>query len=155
MASDKFFVYIQLPEYLLQWFCHNAKMEDGAVVPAKNSMFSKVLENSLKRQPMVFDSEQYVGNLKIRLPEYRYKRPEFYNYLAKIGKQALIDEIYNEFDIELWDAIRILGKINRYRKSAVMAWMDAEGIECSDKNYNAVIKHYNRLREQMRKNKKK
>lgn len=143
---DKFCVYIKMDDYLAQWFIH----EQGGENPVnliKGSIESKFLELALAKWPEnVTPLPPDPSDVAIVIPFFRTKPPYTYNYLSKRSVNAIIGIIRNRFDVELWKAIHSFGRINEETKEIIYAWMENNGIEDSEKNWNAIAKRYQRLR---------
>lgn len=140
-------IYINLKdEYLTQWFIH----EQGGTVPVqltRGSIESKILETYLSRRPDgVLPELDGEGKVAIAIPTFRKRPPEVYNFLPKRALASLISVIRDRFDVKLWKDLHQFGKITRRQDELIYAWMEKNGIELSDKNWNAVAKRYQRQR---------
>ena len=60
---------------------------------------------------------------------------------------ALVVSIRNRFDIELWRDLHHFGKITRRQDELIYAWMEKNGIEMTEANWNAIAKRYQRQRD--------
>jgi len=140
-------VYVSLPPYLAQWFVH----EHGGDEPVKlvrGSVESKILEVFLTKQPEGKRPElRDEGTVAIRIPEFRYKSPETYNYLPARAMEALRDAIRSRFDVQLWRDLYQFGTLLSGRlDELIYAWMEAHGIDDTETNWAAVSQRFQRLR---------
>lgn len=140
-------IYIELDPYLLQWFVHDT----GGKTPVelqRGSVESKILEVYLaKRPPDIPPEVAAPGKLAIYIPTFRYRPAEFYNYLPRRAYAALLLAIRNRFDIALWRDLHCFGKITKRQDELIYAWMEKNGIEMTETNWNAIAKRYQRQRD--------
>ena len=87
------------------------------------------------------------GKLAIYIPTFRYRPAEFYNYLPRRAYAALLLAIRNRFDIALWRDLHCFGKITKRQDELIYAWMEKNGIEMTETNWNAIAKRYQRQRD--------
>lgn len=139
-------VYIEIDDYLRDWYVH----ENGGEIPVKprrGSVESKVLESFLTPQPRgVTPQCDTAGMLAVQIPQFRVKPPETYNHLTRRGCKAFVDSIRNRFDAQLYNDLHTFGRITRRQDELIFAWMEANGIACTEKNWCAVAKRYQRQR---------
>ena len=106
-------LYIQLEDYLAQWFVH----EQGGEVPVhltRGSVESKILEVYLAHRPDgVLPDCKGEGKLAIAIPSFRNRPPEVFNYLPQRALNSLLNIIRSRFDIELWSDLHHFGKISK------------------------------------------
>ena len=139
-------IYIPLEDYLAQWFIH----EQGGEVPVhllRGSVESKILENFIAKRPNdVLPETAGEGRLAIAIPTFRHRPPATYNFLPQRATAALLNIIRNRFDISMWNELHHFGKIDKRQDDLIYAFMEKHGIEASEKNWNAIAKRYQRLR---------
>lgn len=139
-------LYIPLEDYLAQWFIH----EQGGEVPVhllRGSVESKILENYLMARPKNELPEICGdGKLAIAIPTFRNRPPATYNFLPHRATAALLNIIRNRFDIVMWNELHHFGKIDKRQDNLIYAFMEKHHIEQSEKNWNAIAKRYQRLR---------
>lgn len=139
-------IYIRLDDYLAQWFIH----EQGGSSPVllkRGSIESKILEVYLCKRP--HDLPPDCGGqhtVAITIPCFRNRPPEVYNHLPLFARKALANVIRERFDIALWRDLHVFGKITHRQDELIYAWMEANGIEMTETNWNAIAKRYQRLR---------
>lgn len=140
-------LYVELDPYLAQWFIHDS----GGSQPVElkyGSVESKILEVYLaKRPPDIPPDVSGEGKVAIYIPTFRYRPAEFYNYLPKAAMASFLNAIRNRFDIALWNDLHNFGKIGKRQDELIYAWMEKNGIEMTEANWNAIAKRYQRQRE--------
>lgn len=144
---DRFLIYIPLEDYLAQWFIH----EQGGSVPVKltrGSVESKILEVYLIKRPENINPDLGgEGFVPVIIPEFRNRPPEIYNYLPKYAVISFTNIIRSRFDIKLWKDLNSFGNVIRNRQDELIyAWMESNGIEINEKNWNAIAKRFQRQR---------
>lgn len=140
-------IYLPLEEYLSQWFIH----ERGGDIPvklAKGSVESKFLELFLKPCPEGVKPQMASPDMTpVVIPEFKRRDPETYNYLPPRAVVALVGLIRDRFDLELWQDLHHFGHIGKDRKELIEAWLEKNGMEQTEQNWNTVSKRYQRERE--------
>jgi len=140
-------IYLPLEDYLAQWFVN----EHGGEVPVhltRGSVESKTLELYMAKLPEGMEPEVCAdGKLAVRIPTFRNRPPETYNYLPPRAMSMLLNLIRNRFDIQLWEELHHFGKIGKRQDELIFAWMEKHGIEPTEKNWNAIAKRYQRQRD--------
>lgn len=142
---SEFCIYIELEDFLAQWFIH----EQGGASPVKlikGGLESKILELYLVKRPAYCLPDIPEGKVAVEIPYFRHKPPQTYNFLPKRAKRLFVSTIRKRFDIDLYSALHHFGRIDRRQDDAIYAWFEAKGIEPTEKNWNAVAKRYQRLR---------
>lgn len=144
---DKFLLYVPLEDYLAQWFVHN----QGGQVPVtltRGSVESKILEVFLTKRPEGINPDiSTEGKVPVVIPEFRTRPAQTYNHLPCHAMNQLRSCIRSRFDIALWKDLSDFGNIIRNRQDdLIYAWMEKNGIELSEKNWNAIAKRYQRQR---------
>lgn len=141
------YLYLQLEDYLAQWFIHN----HGGNNPVKlirGSVEWSMLETYLRTPP-----SDYVPTLKsegyvcIELPNFRYKDTRNNYYLPPKATEALKSCIRTRFDLSMWDEIHRFYAVFKRQDELIYAFMEKHGIEISEKNWNAIAKRYQRKRD--------
>ena len=147
-------VYVKLDSYLEQWLVHKHEGNTPIVFP-KNSYENDVLELSLTLRPKnVYDDGPGVGKVPIAVPYFKNKNVKSNNYLPRSGEIAIQKSIRQRFVMELWKDLHKFGNIGKQRKELLYAWMEAHGIEPSEKNWNTLAKIYQRRQDAYRKQRK-
>ena len=144
-----YFEFIDLEPYLAQWFAH----ENGNTYPIeikRGSAESDLLQFFLQPQPR--DPEYRVqikalpGQVKIKIPWFKYKDIRTYNYLSPAGRSAIHGCIRNRFKVKLWKDLHTVGNVIQRNDIAITTWMEAHGIEVDDTNWNTIAKILQRCR---------
>ncbi len=87
------------------------------------------------------------GFVCIVLPNFRSKDTRNNYYLPPKAKEALKACIRNRFDIEMWNALHRFDAIFQRQDNLIYAFMEKNGIELSERNWNAIAKRYQRKRD--------
>lgn len=161
--TDRICLYLTLPPYLAQWYafeCRQIEHRDDdtishavykplePVVIPRGSQESNILHCFLQKQPTANAlKEDEQPNIAIVIPQYRDKDAVTYNYLGRHGRQKLADTIRNRFCINLWEELHTFRNALSRQDNAIYAFMEAHGIECSETNWNALAKIYQRQRD--------
>lgn len=139
---DRICIYIELPTYLAQWYIHDAG-GSFPVVPRKNSIERRILEVFLQIPPASYVPPQRTAqSVSIALPDSRVKPPQFYFYLPPRAMAQLCKCIRDRFLIELWKSLHSFGYIGRRRDNLIYQWMEDNGIDTTERNWNAIAKIY-------------
>ena len=132
--------------YLKQWFIHEHG-GDYPVTLVRGSAESNILRLFLKKRPDdVLPETETPGSLAIYAPSFKKQDPRTYNYLPHSAKIALHQCIKNRFDVQMWYDLHRFGNVGKQNDELVYAWMDAHGIEPLERNWNAIVKRYQRKR---------
>lgn len=155
MASERFLLYMVLPDYLAQWYSCECQRGDpcpdavsGGVpvvrVP-KGSQESRILQVFLKKRPS--DAvEPECANIALVVPSFAGKDPFYYNWLGPYGREKLKEAIRTRFCLQLWDELHTFRNVTSRQDNAIWAFMEAHGIACTETNWNALAKIYQRMR---------
>lgn len=139
-------IYLELEDYLSQWFIH----EQGGEVPVKlirGSIESKLLQTFLSRRPnSVLPDCGGKGETPIAIPTFRNRPPEVYNYFPLHAAKSMHCAIRERFDIQIFLDLYTFDNLVKPKSDLLLAWMEKHGIEPNDKNSNAVFKRYQRQR---------
>lgn len=139
-------VYITLDPYLAQWFVH----EQGGNNPVclmRGSIERSILEQFLQRLPDgVAPQTSRNGGLAIVIPQFKHKPPETFFYLPKAAEDLLVSCIRNRFDIDMWTSLNKFVSVFRRMDELIYAFMEKNGIEMTETNWNAIAKRYQRKR---------
>lgn len=144
--DGEFCIYLPLDTYLAEWFV----FEHGGNVPVRlirGSVESKILKAWLIKKPEGV-SVQTGGEsmMPVAIPSFRSHPPGTYNYLPRRAKEALLSMIRCRFDLQLWEDLHTFEATGRELKDLIYAWLEAHGMEQSEKNWFAVDQRYRRLR---------
>lgn len=158
--TDRICLYLTLPPYLAQWYRHECReiasldsdletRDTGdplaPVTVPKGSQESRILQLFLRKRPPDA-AEPENPNIAIIIPYYQGKDPFYYNYLGRYGREKLTDTIRTRFHMQLWDELHTFKNALSRQDNAIFAFMESHGIECTETNWNAIAKIYQRLR---------
>lgn len=140
-------LYLKLDEYLAQWFIH----DQGGAYPVRlvrGSVESAILELFLETPPPDYVPElQEPGWIAIELPNFRNKDTRDNYYLPPKARDALVTCIRNRFDLAMWNALHRFANVFKRQDNMIYAFMEKNGIELSERNWNAIAKRYQRKRD--------
>ncbi|MGM9861586.1 MAG: hypothetical protein ACI30W_03235 [Muribaculaceae bacterium] len=140
-------IYIDLPDYLREWFIDDCGgLDGGAVKVRRGSAESNFLGVFLAKRPIGVNPEPPGDRLAVRIPMFRGRNPEDYNYLPPYAMGAFIELLRRRFDVQLWHELYGFANIGRKQDAMIYAYMEKHGISATDKNWQAVAKRYARLR---------
>lgn len=132
--------------YLKQWFINEHGGNDPVNL-VRGSAESNILKLFLKKRPDdVLPESPLPDALAIFAPSFKKQDPRTYNYLPHSAKVALHQCIKNRFDVQMWHDLHRFGNVGKQNDELVYAWMEAHGIELSERNWNAIVKRYQRKR---------
>lgn len=149
---------ISLPPYLAQWLIYENGDSQPILLP-RLSTENRLLEVCLIRkpknlresgdissdeQPTTEESVAPTVEVAIVIPSFKYKPAEKFNYLPRAAKAELVEIIRNRFIIQFWNDLHRLSKIGERKDQLIEAWMEANGIEVNDTNFNSLLKIYQR-----------
>lgn len=141
---------IELPTYLRQWLIHS----HGGETPVrfrKGSAFSSVLRLFIRnKREREHDEPQGDDTVEIIVPKFPGKDPLYYNYLPRPARLNLQSLIRDAFDVAIYKELKDLWNIGRRLNDIVYSWMEENGIEATDRNYESVIKRVKILRSRER-----
>ncbi len=143
-------LYLSLPAYLSQWWLNDTGGGNIAIIK-KGSLEAKVLKCLLSKRPVNVPPVLYFeGCTTVRLPQFRNLDTETYCWLSEHGTRALVSAITSRFDFALWQDLGLLYDNTMLKQDLIYAWLEKNDIELTETNYNAVLKRYDRLRNQER-----
>lgn len=142
---SQFTVKIQIEEYLKQWFINDCGTNEPITLK-HGSIESKVLETFLQRQPAIRPVEMGGEAVCIYIPTFKYKNAEIYNYLPSNAQKIFVSCIRNRFDIDLFTTLYKFENIQLDIQDLIRAYMEQHHIADNDKNFNSILKRYQRLR---------
>lgn len=145
-GKETYCVYLELEGYLRDWVI-DENGGDSPILFPKLSVENRILQTYLRKTPWNALPDMPGDNtVAIAIPNFRHTDPTTYNYLPKPQKHILKNCIRNRFLINLWMDLHQFGYIGKRRDHLIIEWMQKHGIEVDDKNFNTVIKIYQRMR---------
>ena len=143
---SEYVIYLILPPYLAQWLRH--EHDRIPIEFPKNSMENDIIELGLIRKTVLLNAPGPGENtVAIALPKFKNKDVRKYNYLPVAARRSLQQCIRSRFAVALWKDLHKFGNIGRRKQDLIYAWMEAHGIETSEKNWNTIAKIYMRKRD--------
>ncbi len=140
-------LYIELEDYLAQWFRH----EHSGTEPVRlirGSIESSLLEQFLQSPPAGYVPELGgEGKLAVEIPNFRNKDTRSNYYLPPKAREAFVACIRNRFDICMWQSLHRFASLFKRQDNLIYAFMEKHGIELTEKNWNAIAKRYQRKRD--------
>lgn len=140
-------LYLELEDYLAQWFVHDQGGENPVRL-TRGSMEWCLLEQFLQTPPPDYEP-QFGGEgcVCIVLPNFRSKDTRNNFYLPPKATEALKACIRNRFDIDMWNALHRFDAIFQRQDCLIYAFMEKHCIDATEKNWNAIAKRYQRKRD--------
>lgn len=139
-------LYIDIEPYLAQWYV-NEQGGEIPVKPARGSIEAAILETFLQQPPVtikVMPPQQ--GQLAIALPDSKLKPPQTFHYLPPRACSLLLSTLRNRFDLALWTTLHKFSSVFHRQDDLIYAFMEKNGIEPTETNWNAIAKRYQRKR---------
>jgi hypothetical protein len=143
---SEYCVYLKMPSYLRQWFIHR----HGGNTPVtliRGSVESKLLQRATVPQPEgVLPPRQQEGEVAVCIPYSKSHDPRTYNYITNTGKNALLNRIKDDFDLDVWDYLHDFGKVGKQQKDLIYLFMEQRGIHEDGTCWDSIAKIYQRQR---------
>lgn len=159
---ERLCLYLKLPPYLAEWYaneCREIAHRDSDTVSnepyrpltpvpvPRGSQESRILQCFLKKQPKTPAREPEDANLALIIPYFRDRDPLYYNYLGTHARQQLADAIRTRFQVQLWEELHTFPNALSRQDHSIYAFMEAHAIACTETNWNAIAKIYQRQRQ--------
>ncbi len=142
---------ITLDPYLAQWW----RFDSGGADPIeirRGSPEADFLQVFLRRPPADFRPEPPgPDSVSVLLPSFAAKDTRYYFWLSPTACRLFVDLIRTRFDVALWKALHRFQAVFRRQDDLIYAFMEANGIEPDERNFNAIAKRYQRKRDVYRK----
>lgn len=144
----KFFIYISVEPYIKQWLEHNfLNNEQTGIAFPRGTAERDILAVFLDRQPEnSIPAKRKEGQIAIELPYDKNRSPETYNYLPPTAEQTLKKCIYMRFRMEVWKELHQFKHCDRLISDIILAWMEKQGIEDTEQNWETIRQMYFRQR---------
>lgn len=143
---SNFLIYLEVEPYLKEWFI-NEMGGEHPVSLKRGSAECDIVELFLSKLPNGEVPEMKTPtSLAIFIPSFKRKDPRIYNYLPHSAIIALHQCIKNRFDVQMWHDLHRFGNLGKQNDELVYAWMQVHGIEPTERNWNAIVKRYQRKR---------
>lgn len=148
---NEYYIFLPLEPYLRQWFVH----QHGGAVPVRlvrGSVESKRLRLLLDVRPADVPPELLANageRCPVVIPSFPARDPRSYNFVRPAGITLLCDTIRDRFDCELYEWMSKTHIHYQRMDNLLYAWMEMNGIEATETNWNSVAKRYQRLRKRI------
>jgi len=155
-------IYLTLPTYLAEWYAHQCRRVEyrehdtcpntppdlsNPVEPIRGSYESQVLHRSLQKQPTdIPEPRPDNATLALAIPYYPDRDPRIYNYVGPHARQEIENAILESFDISMWKELHTFRTRLTRQDEAIWSFMEKHAISCTDANWNAIAKRYQRKR---------
>lgn len=139
---SNFVFYINLPKYLADWVTN--RLGNPVVFPWSSPQ-NAIIRTYISKQPSEVNVELPDGKaVAIAIPDSVAKPPEVYNYMGKLGKDAVAETIKDLFLRQLWTEITPLSGSRVKLNKLIAAWCEMNGIKIDD--VETVRQCYYRIR---------
>lgn len=144
---SQFSVYINPPEYLGQWLCHDFwDDESERVVFPRGSAPRAVLCSLLRKAPRDFRPGDTSGQIPVEVPTFKGINPATFNYLSPTGQTALISACKKLFQSTLSNELHELFSHDVQITDIIYEFMDRHGIDRTERNWETIRQMYSRMR---------
>jgi hypothetical protein len=139
---SEYYVYLKTPDYLAQWINHTfgepvELLKDGPESRLLNELLCKLPANKIP-------DNGSDANVIIKIPYFKGKNPEQYNYLHKSGKKALEESFYTLLRKNLMEEVGSLENVNCKIATILYSWMEKHGVD--EHHWDTVSQIYYRTR---------
>lgn len=123
---SNFVIYLRLEPFVKQWLVHHYG-EPVSFPPqsVENSTIRLFLQKLPEGKVPEIKKEEEIA---ICIPESKQKPVEYYNYLGKHAKEALIECIEDNFKRNMWSELNDLHDCGCTVQKAIDAWCEMHGI---------------------------
>jgi hypothetical protein len=147
MKKKKISVFVFLEPYLMQWLIHQAGSTPPIEIPPR-SPEADILKFYLRQPPKNYFPQLHPkdGQIQFLIPFFRHPDTRRCFYLPKKGEIALRECIKNRFRVQLWRDMNTIGVQIKRKDIAISDWMEAHGIDVTERNWNTIAKILQRKR---------
>lgn len=149
MEKQPVTINLKLPDYLRQWIVNAMGGEEPVRFP-KGSAFSSCLRIFIRHKRLL---EQWTppseNSIRIVVPKFPGKDPQYYNYLPLAAQKNLSDIIRDAFDSTLFKEVIAIENVGCRFNDIITTWMEEQNIEVNDRNFEAVIKRAKIIRRRL------
>ena len=137
-----FVIYVHLEPFLKQWLLHS--FQEPVSFPAQ-SVANATIRHFVTRQP----ADKPVplkedGDVAIRIPDSKYKKPSIFNYLTQYGHAALREHINDLFNLDLWANLSDVATNNLHIMNSIYQYCDDHNIDIE--YANTIRQRFYRMR---------
>lgn len=139
---NQYTIYLKAPDYLANWMNHTfgnpvVLVKDG---PESRLLHEQICKTPINRTPDTGED----SNVMVRIPFFKSKDPETYNYIHQSGKKALLESFYTLLRKNLMEEVGALENGNCKIATLIYAYMEKHGID--EKHWYTVSQIYYRTR---------
>ena len=139
---SEFVVYVKFEPFIRQWLLHS--FPEPVTFPPQ-SVANATIRHFVVKQP----ADQPVplkedGDVAIRIPDSKYKRPSVFNYLTCYGHAALKEHINDLFNLDLWNNLSDVATNNLHVMNSIYQYCDDHGISID--YANTIRQRFYRMR---------
>ena len=139
--------YVKLEPYLRQWIIHESGGSEPVDFP-RGSIERDLIVTGVTLKPKDESPDVLKDGLTaFYIHNQRGHNPTSYIHMPRRIKEELKRLIKKRFDMKLMQDLLAPSNHGRQLSEIVEDWMEKNGIECDEKNYNTVIKRFQRRRE--------
>ena len=142
--AKQFCIHIRLSNYLRQWFLHLYKGKEPVEL-LRGCPERDIIHRHLAKVP-VEGMEATDETVAICFPTFVGVNRKVWHFITPRGYDALRAVIKADFDMHLWKDIHSVDGKGVLLMDKIMDWMEDNGIEVTDTNYETVYKIYQRKR---------
>ena len=134
---------IKVPRYLWQYVRRN--FGEFAAFP-RGSFVNYILHRLLTKRPPNAEPRRAPSApiLHIVIPDCRFKKPEYYNYLTPRAEIKIRKALFETFDLDMWRSLQRLIRQGMRIEHAVHHWCEQVGLDIAGRE--AVRKRFYRMR---------
>ena len=144
---SQFSVFINPPEYLAQWLCHDFwDGESERVVFPRGSAPRAILGSLLRKAPREYRPGNTDGLIPVEVPSFKGLNPATFNYLSPTGQTALISTCKKLFQATLYSELHELFSHDVQITDIIYEFMDRHGIDRTERNWETIRQMYARMR---------
>lgn len=142
----EFYIYLKMEPYLAEWYI-NENEGEHPIHLQRGSVESDIVSLFLMRRPK--DKEPDLGqdaNIRIVIPYFKNRDPQYFNYLPERAKTALVKTIYTRFVVQLWQDLHKVENLSGIITEIIYGWMEMHGITPTPENCETLRQCYYRKR---------
>lgn len=142
--GKEYCIHVRLSTYLRQWFLHLYQGQEPIEL-RRGAPERDIIHRHLSKVP-VEGMEPSDETVAISVPTFKGINRNYNHFITRQGYDALRAVIKAGFDMQLWRNIHAVDGKGVLMKDKIMDWMEDNGIEVTDTNYETLWKIYQRKR---------
>lgn len=141
-------IYLKVPSYLAQWLRHDYWDDAaGRIKFERGSNIHSILSTFLRKQPLGYDPGDVSDLLPVEVPTFKGMNPDQHNYLGRDGHKAVVSAIKRNFKTCIDKELSIFYGQDISITDIIYAFMEAHGIDATERNWEAIRQMFYRQRE--------